>query len=261
MFRHLLFIFCSLFVTHGVASSICTRPLTVGYEDWPPYQYEKTTRHGKLTTGLDVEMLEAIMGELGCSIKWVRMPWVQHLKALKSGEVDLAMAASYSLERSQFAYYTEGYRDEIIALFVQRDKREAYPAKSLRELFRGPFKFKLGIEQGFIYGGELESLRTDPKYKDRVITATLLQDNIKDLAEKTIDGFLGDPIAVWYALRDTSYETQVVKHPMSVYSNQVHILLSKASMNSDMAENFNKALIRLQEKGVYQTILKAYVPQ
>ena len=58
------------FLPPGVVKASSTT-LTMGWENWPPYQYQTNNT----LTGLDIELIKAIVEHMGYKISFKERPW------------------------------------------------------------------------------------------------------------------------------------------------------------------------------------------
>ena len=111
---HLLF----LLITMAFSAHVRSSDLSVGWELWYPYQYHNKDQQ---LVGLDIDSFNAIMTEAKLSFTTAEIPWKTHLHFIHKGKMDLAMGASWSKEREEYAYFSLPYRTETVKLFVKKD--------------------------------------------------------------------------------------------------------------------------------------------
>ena len=118
----------------GLCAAACS--LTITTEPWPPYVF--VDGEGKLS-GMDVELVQAIMKEAGCTLKVATaMPPLRRMVEFQEGRIDLMLAASDTLERRAYARFTVPYRTETVGLFTS-------PANAAR--YRGLDSFEAIVAQ------------------------------------------------------------------------------------------------------------------
>lgn len=111
-------------------------------------------------TGLDIELITAIASGAGTELHFEKIPWKRQLEYLKNGEVHLAMGASKTRGREEYAYYSAPYRTETIELYVRKGESSLFNFTSLEDIIGKPFQ--LGISRGYYYGKKFAKL-TDEK--------------------------------------------------------------------------------------------------
>ena len=78
----------------------CT--LRMGIEtSFPPY----IVQQGDSWRGLNVELLQLLVQDIGCELEFIHSPWLRSLKLIEQGELDVLSHLTYNTERSaQFAF-------------------------------------------------------------------------------------------------------------------------------------------------------------
>jgi ABC-type amino acid transport substrate-binding protein len=90
-----IFLMTTLYLLTNVVHAFCTKPLSVGFAEWPPYQFLM----GKQYLGFDTEFIEMITKPNACAVYFINMPWDDQLLSISSGKLDLALGVSSTPER------------------------------------------------------------------------------------------------------------------------------------------------------------------
>lgn len=241
----------ALTVTHSLAE--CSRPLKVGWEHWPPYQYVDKDRE---LIGLDVELLLAVAEEANCTLHFFELPWKRHLRQIEHGDIDLAMGASYDDARAEYAYFGAPFRKERVSLITLKSNADKHQIASLADIRNK--KLNLGVTLGYYYGEEYKELMLDPEFKARVDELHTDQLNFIKLFRERLDAMLVDPVSIPHQL-STLQESTSVEVLFDVYSADVHLMFSKSSLDQKTVEHFNKALDRVKASGTYDKIMDRYL--
>jgi len=77
---------------------------TLGFDAWEPYQYKVI---GDQVSGLDIELVEAVVNEICCRLVFEQGTWVSLLAKLKAGDVDILLGASKTAAREEFALFSD----------------------------------------------------------------------------------------------------------------------------------------------------------
>lgn len=226
--------------------------LSLGWEDWKPYQYQSSD--GELT-GLDIEMVKAVFDSQGKSLKFLQLPWKRHLDNLESGHIDLAASASKTPEREQFAYFSDPYRTESAALFIRKTDQDKYQFSSLQDIIGTDFS--LAVTRGYYYGEEFSQLMENPDFRKQVQEVNDNQLAQRQLVRGRVDGFLEDPIAATVELEEEGVADQVV-NILDIYSDGIYVMFSKKTKTEADVESFNKGLSEIRRSGVYDEIMAKY---
>ena len=229
--------------------------LTMGWEPWEPYQYE--TRDGELT-GLDIEIIRAVAGQMGCRIVFRELPWKRHLRELAKGDIDIAAGADFTRDRQDYAHYSRSYRTEKVQLFVQAGKADTYQLSGLEDIARE--EFTLGISLGHHYGPGFDRIRSDPSLGQYIEDVREDMLNFRKLARGRVDGILADPAVLYAKTSGTELEGKFEPYPLHVKVQPVHVIFSRQSTDRDLVARFNEALDSITDNGMYDRILNSYLP-
>lgn len=235
------------------ANHTVAQGLSLGWEDWQPYQYRDSNQ---VVTGLDIELMHAIFENIGHRLTLVELPWKRHLRNVELGLTDLAASASKTPEREKYAFFSDPYRSEAAVMYIRKEDIGKYQFQSLREII--DTDFTLAATRGYYYGEEFAQLMKDPEFKKHVVEVNDNQLAQRQLARKRVDGFLEDPIAATFELRDEGLLEKVAIH-MPIYSDDIYVMFSKKSTTPSLVKAFNKSLAELRANGAYDRIMDKYL--
>ena len=227
--------------------------LNMGWDPWEPYQYLTPDDEVR---GLEIDLIKAIAKQAGCNINFVQKNWMQLLRDVRSGELDLVAGASKTAAREEFAHFSDYYRHESFILYVRAGESEKYANKSLKELLQSDYK--LGVTEDYIYGDQVSKLQDSPENAEKFVYVPLTEVNYYNLLQNQIDGFLEDPFVAAFTIKRKGLQGQIEAHPIEVHSGDVAIMFSKKSVKPETVTAFNEALATLKDNGEYQKILAKY---
>lgn len=245
MKSYLLIFITSLFYFPQVSA----KKLSVGWELWYPYQYHNSKRE---LVGLDIDSFNAIMTEADLTYTAAEIPWKTHLHFLKTGKMDIAMGASWSQDREEYAYFTKPYRQETVKLFVRQGEVKNVRLNTLSELAGSPYM--IGVEAGYYYGKEYQELIKKSDFQANISEVIDLEQNVTFLMKGHLDGFLVDPNTMLSFVEKYDMEGQFEQHSLVIYSADIFIMLSKKSTNKKLLDKINNAIGTLQSKGALKQI-------
>jgi len=232
-----------------------------GWYLWQPYQFTQITSEGYKLTGMDVELGRALAARLGIEIKLDTVDWKQHQIDLQDGVRDVASGATYSPERSQYAYFSLPYRSEENSLFVNMNSTKNLNFRNVTEYLAQIRlqNFRLGVMSGFRYGDPLiNDFIQDPSNKDIILKYSNDTFSLEALMRGEIDGFMADKVVGASIIIDKSVESKVVEVPLNV-KTPIHFIFSKKTVPLDLVDHFNQEIKKFVGSKEYKTILKAYV--
>jgi polar amino acid transport system substrate-binding protein len=242
-----------LLTFHSLASEVPSREYAVGWELWYPYQYHN--KQQKLV-GLDFDIFNAIIQESTLNVKFTELPWKRHLQYIKTGEMDMAMGASHTPEREKTAYFSKPYREEKVNLFVRKGNIDKIKLKTLSDLSNSDYM--IGVEDGYFYGEEYKQLITTKEFYTHINDVIDLEQNVALLLKGHIDGLLVDPITMKAFSKKYLLEGEFEAHPLKIYQDNIHIMLSRKSCTPETLNAINKAISKLKKNGVITKIINSW---
>lgn len=227
--------------------------LKLGFEAWEPYQF---TSLDNKPAGLDIELVEAAAQQMGCQISAQQGTWTDLITALKEGKVDLLLGASITSARQEYAHFSVPYRQEQFVLFVRSVDVAGYPQNTLADFISAGKK--VGIISEYYYGSEFADLYNQEALKKQFVEASLGELNLARLLDEDIDGMLEDSFVGHAMLKRKGLATQIGAHSISMGNTDVYVMFSKATVQPEVVESFNKALAALRTDGRYDAIIQRY---
>lgn len=226
--------------------------LTMGFDPWEPYHFEAADG---VIRGIDVELIQAMASQTGCTLGFREGQWVDLLSMLRDGEIDILAGATPIAERESYAWFSNPYRSEQFELYIADDAE--LPAREFSALLSQGFN--LGLTHGYIYGEPLSSAQNNQDYTDQFIYASIAEMNFTNLADGQIQGFVEDPFVTAAIIRRHGWHDQVRATGVMISNQPVSLMFSKASITGTQIESFNQALADLKQTGKDQEIFKRYL--
>jgi len=222
--------------------------LIAGAGDYRPYNIVE----GDKVSGMDFDVIETILKDMGCDLLKVPLPWARHLNGLRNGSVDIATPVTKTPDREVFAHFSAPYivADEI--LFVRTDDTEAF--ESLEDFFlRGK---RLGVIRNYAYGGSFPKLAN--AYPHLIERTDSLELNLKQLQIGRVDAILGETLVVTSVIRRLGYSNTIKTSGVIVASEPNHIMFSKKSVSQAFVAAFSEKLQLMQANGTFDEITAPY---
>lgn len=246
---------CLLLLALGQAQAHvgCTRPLRTAWTDWPPYSM--ADEQGR-PVGLDVELLQRVAQEAGCTIEFTgSVPAKRQLALLQSGEQDIQLAASITPEREAFAWFSPDYRHETVALMVRADSASHYRIKDLGQLADDDMAVVAPFN-GW-YGAAFAEVLPKLEKLGRLRLFKSTTQGLELLNTRRGDVLVGDLYSFLYVARQ---QGMPVPQPLALTVNDdmVHFMFSKKSMSTQDVNALNDAIRRLKRNGELKKIIDRY---
>lgn len=232
------------------AFNLFAEPLSVGWELWYPYQFRNDKQE---LVGLDLDIFNAVMKQANLEVNYTELPWKRHLNYIHSGEMDLAMGASLTAEREEYAYFTEPYRLETVKLYVKKGMVNKIQLGSLDDLIES--NYMIGVEGGYHYGKRYHELMLRSDFQQHISEVLDVEQNVDLVIKGHLDGFLVDPVTLKAFVEKYKMHDEFEQHPLEIYHSDIHIMLSKKSTSPRLLPKLNKAIQTLRENGVLAEII------
>lgn len=232
----------------SVGTSAATE-LLAGWELWYPYQYHDANND---LVGLDIDSFYAIMKEADIEITITELPWKRHLNMLESGQMDVAMGASKTSEREDYAYFTQAYRQEKVNLVVKKGESKNIKLSKLEDLTQSTYL--IGVEGGYYYGETYQQLIKQTGFREHISEVIDIEQNVTMLLAGHLDGFLVDPITLKVFVEKYQLQNKFEIHPLSIYQDDIFIMLSKKSTDKKLVNRIDAAITRLKANGKLKAI-------
>jgi polar amino acid transport system substrate-binding protein len=230
--------------------------LVVGWEPYAPYTF--ADRDGKVT-GADIDLIRVIAAEIGCTLDFAEMPWARIVREIQNGTLDVSTSTSWTQERTEWAMFSEPYRETQMAIYVRRGEASRFELKDLAEV--PDQRFRLGVITGYYYGKEFADLMSDPDFVSWVDGATDYATNIRKLTNGRIDGYLVEDVGVMEAeLARLGAADQVERYPLRLTGEKLRFMFSRRTVDPSIVAAVNAALARLRADGRLAAIMRQYVP-
>ncbi len=250
----LAFLILSWFENVEAQENVCKTPLLVGYPvKLQPWYF--TDENGKFT-GLGIDLINAVLENMGCSAEFKQQPLPRQLLQLQSGRLDIGLDVLRTAKREESAYFSDPHLEMAVVLLVRKGESQKYPLNKLSDVINIPFK--LGYLRGGAYGEEFSGLLKNPQFKRRTSPVTKISQNVEMLMLDRIQGFLG-PVQTYEDLSMTMSDN-IERHQgvAPVVQNTIHYMISK-ERPLELVNAINRSLKQLQANGTIRRVLTKYM--
>jgi polar amino acid transport system substrate-binding protein len=227
--------------------------LVMGWDPWEPYQYEIAGGH---VFGLDVDLVTAVAADADCEISFRKGSWGELLAQLEAGEIHLLAGATRTEERAEFARFTRSYRDEEFLLYVHTARLDEFAGAELGDLLANGVR--IGVIDGYLYGEPIARYQNDPAYDDQFIYSRIAETNVARLTDGGVEGIIEDKYVGASIIRHKDLNEVITPHPMRFSSNDVSIMVSRASVDEATFERLDASVGKLLDNGAIAMVLAQY---
>ncbi|GHG72178.1 periplasmic solute-binding protein [Alishewanella longhuensis] len=223
--------------------------LRAGFDAWEPYHY---LGQGQQAVGMDIDILQALAAELNCDLQLEQDTWTALLTKLRDGELDLLPGASRNIERENYAWFSEPYRQEQFVLYTRNDANLEF-ADIPTLLAAGN---RIGLVSDYYYGEEIDSLYGSTP--QAFVSAQIAELNLARLLDEDITAALEDSYVATAILRRKGLDRDIVASSLRLPASDVHLMLSKTSISEAQLAELNAAINRLKQNGSLAQLLQQY---
>lgn len=256
-----LFVSCSKIPSHENdssaekehASSFCT--LRVGYDPDEPFAYTDAQGNAR---GLDIELMEAMSELAECKLTYIRnKQWSGLVGDLELGRIDVLPAATPTLDRKKFAFFSTPVREEIQVLFIRAGEYERWRGVSFDEGVK-KLHLRIGVTNGYRYNNMIEELRQSGEVSAQFVAAESTADNFVNLLDNEVDAVLEDTYVASALIRREKWQASIYRLGLSFPGHSVGLMFSRLTVTEQIVTRFDRALVTLKSNGRYNKIFDHY---
>lgn len=237
----------------GTAALACDRELTLGVSEYPPYHIRQADGHW---TGMDTDLIAAIVARAGCSLNIVEMDGKRRLAEIKRGRLDMVGAASITPERQMFGLFSSAYRPERMVLFMRQDDPRRNTIKTLSDIEQNGLI--LAVQPGAFYGPGFAAAHDHLAALGLLVERRGNDDRFLMLARNRVDATPEDLYSGLYTLQISDLDRQIAPSALVMNTEDVHILFSRESVPLEIVTSINAAIGSMRTDGSLQQIMDRY---
>lgn len=225
-------------------SSFGAKKLYVGTNaEFKPYEYLE----GEKMVGFDIELMEAMVSEMGYEIKWNNMTFDGLLPALQMGKIDAVIAGmSPTKERVKAVDFSKPYLSFKVghSVIVDENEKEVIKKEDLKNK-------KVGVQMGT----KQEELAKE--FGAEIVRYSSFTAALMALKQNKIDAVVLDEKSANEYLANING----VKVTDTIFDNDPGTSIAVKKGDSKLVEKLNAALDKVKESGKYEEILQKYFPE
>ena len=240
MLSRIIFILtCCLFF----GNSALSEEVTLGYVDFPPYEYQKDNE----PEGILVDIVKQIFRKAKIPLDLKYLPFKRALLNTKEGKLDGLFNFYKTAARVPFYDYSKPIIKNYLVFFVHKDSKIKY--KSLEDLVG----LRVGVIRGYTYGKEFDTSSLFKKQSNNSHIA-----NFKKLKLGRIDIYPCDSIVGKYLIRKNNLysEFKVLPKPLKVMDGYIGFTKRK---HLTTISKINKVIKDMHGSGVINKIINNHI--
>lgn len=221
------------------------------YDSYPPFSYRDDDGRPK---GFDVEVLEMVLAHMHCRAQIVERPWDDVLVQIKAGREDIAVGVGYHAQRAAWAWFSEPFREERVALLIRKGESAKFPGADFGAVMRAGLRF--GRTDGDSDTPPVAAgLAAHPA---QVRSGVIEEDNFKRLLAGEIDGFLIERRFGATLASQLGVSPRIEFHPAVLTPGRYRFMFSKASVSADFVARFDAQLQLLLAEDAFGALAVKY---
>jgi len=227
--------------------------LRMGIEtSFPPY----IVQQGDSWRGLNVELLQLLVQDIGCGLEFIHSPWLRSLKLIEQGELDVLSHLTYNTERSaQFAFIGPHQLESIYLV----GSAEAFEGLTdMRQLKRQGSKGIIALLNGAYYGDELDSILNDANNRSLFVFIRGNEDKLALLLNGRVHGLLEDITAFHYWQHSATVPAEQYQPLFKVYESLVYFGFNRKTLSVEQLQQLSAAWNKRYQDGSLQAIVARY---
>lgn len=241
------------------STQLLSKELLVGVNQRDIFRFKGNERW----VGIDVELIQATAKQAGYKIEIVDMPWTRVLESIRSGQIDITLAATESPERREYALFSSHrFRASHYVLFVRKTKLPLFKGvQSLADITNT--NTLVGALRGAIYSKEHYLLQKNSEFRKRIV----LIDNDQSLPQLAlkgrVDGYIESDIeGKQYLASSPTYQENIIPFVTINLGKEsdTQLMFSKKTVSKQLVEKFDSALLNIHRSGTYDKIIQKYSP-
>lgn len=224
--------------------------LTFCFDPYPPYTYETD---GKITSGLKVDLLQAVVSRIdGLSAEVQNLPWKRCQAQAEAGKVDGILPLFKTPARERYLAFTTGTFHETYNFWYRRAQ---FPdGLTWDGEIASVAHLRMGVLTGAFIAQELEA-GLEPG--NEIVWVKDVGSLMQMLEFGRVDLAVTDRIVGHYTVRQNGWQDslQIVETPIA--SKPSYFALSRITGAEQYIEDFNRAIDEMHADGTITAILNS----
>lgn len=251
--KNIFIVFIYLLLCIG---ALVGQTIKVRVANYPPQYYKNESGEW---TGIDVELIKAVVKEAGMAIEFIEMPWSRALTSIKTGEIDIICNVSKTDERSEFMQWIGPERYTQMVLIVRKEDK-GLKIKSLDEMLLAVKKTgkKIAAQQNAYYGDEIKKrIASDTQFEEAFVFIPESSQFLPMLQKGRILGYIEERSNIAYKIKKDLQYADFFVHPFIIHKDPVYFAVTKILPDSDFLK-LQRAFSALEKKGTLEMIRKQW---
>lgn len=203
---------------------------------------------------LNQDLLRLFAASANCELRLIKLPWSRAIAQLRSGELDLMMTMSKSVEREQYADFIGSHYIEEVILILHNDYLSL--VRKLSDISDLPGQVAV-LRNGF-YGEMFDHLQTNSKFREKLLYTNNVPQKLSLLEHRRIVGLVEER---------TQYQLWAKHHPelsrhltehLVVNRNPVYFAASRKGVSQQQRDHLRRSWAKVVGSDAHKAILAKY---
>lgn len=243
------------FITYFSSQSIVARdPLSIGTDDWPPYEFYQNNDPNQPITGFSTEIIRKVFQQLKIKHeKIVIYPWVRAELLITTGKIDALYSVSTSAKRRQCCYFPdEPLIQSPWIFFIRKQDRNKLSFNSFDDLTG----YLIGAVRSYSYTPAFwQYLETKGRYQ--LVGSD--EQNFNKLLANRVDFVIseyGNGKSLIKKLKANDRIIPLKNNPIKITG--LYIMFNKTKVSKNLVNIFSEDLKKFKQTMEYRSIYSKY---
>ncbi len=201
--------------------------------------------------GIDMELTQALLTEVGCSFQVLEISWARALFMLERGDLDVILNVSKTKKREDKYYFIGPIRSEVIVFATF--KKTIAPLRTIEDILK--LDKPIAIQRNAYYGEEIEYYLQQKDYDESFVHVANNETKLKLLKRGRISGFLEAKRNVIHGINNDSNFTGIWFPEVIIHQDPTYFALSKKSVSKELKQKISEGFSRLVARGKIEEII------
>jgi len=193
-----------------------------------------------------LKLLHKAITQLDCQVTFLEMPWGRSLVELQHGRLDIMDGAYKTVERQQFAWYSNFAFDAPLVLFMRTEDIRKNAINSLPDILK--YQLKIGTQHNVIYSDEFTQLLNDKNFASLVYANTSRKALWNMLKIGRIDGVISELTPGLSELKSLNLSAQISPSDFVISTQATYFIFSKKTVTYDFVKAVDRELLKLSSQ-------------
>jgi polar amino acid transport system substrate-binding protein len=218
-----------------------------------------TTQHpDTVEPSFNHDMVLEALRRMGCTARFVGMPWARALIQLENGQLDILPGAFETEERKAYAYFSQPVFRSPNVLFLTAAAAAKSHFTQPQDMLRSDLR--LGLQISVSYGLEFDRLKAQPQVTAQLVPVSSRESAWRMMELGRLDGLIADETVGLTEVRDLGLIGKIVRTSVLVSNEATRVAFSKKAVDVAFVRAFDQAFSAMLADGSYKAIRERYAP-